>query len=105
VLTFPKSLDRVSLERRLTVRDAGGKEIAGRIEIGAAERSWAFHPKKAWRVAGYRLDVAAELEDVAGNTPQLPFDRDLNAPTPPPQALTLRFRPQAAQGASGKDAR
>jgi hypothetical protein len=105
VLTFPKSLDRLSLERRLTVRGADGKEVAGRIEVGAAERSWAFQPKTAWQASGYRVDVAAELEDVAGNTPQLPFDRDLNAPTPPPQALTLRFRPRPAQGASGKGAR
>lgn len=106
LLTFPKSLDRVSLERRLKVLDADGKAVRGRVEIGAAERAWTFHPTAAWKAAEYRVAVNGELEDVAGNTPLRPFDLDLKAPTPAAQPLALRFRPRAvapAQGAaSGK---
>src|SRR5262249_45036469 len=76
-LAFPKALDRMGLERRLKVLDGDGKEVRGRIEVGAGERSWAFHPANPWRAAGYRVEVDRELEDVAGNTPARAFDVDL----------------------------
>jgi hypothetical protein len=108
VLAFPKALDRMGLDRRLKVLDGDGKEVGGRIEVGAGERSWAFHPASPWRAADYRVDVDRELEDVAGNSPARPFDVDLTAPAPPPQSLSLRFRPgptAPAQGAaSGREA-
>src|SRR5262249_27547494 len=56
-LAFPKALDRMGLERRLKVLDGDGKEVRGRIEVGAGERSWAFHPANPWRAAGYRVEV------------------------------------------------
>jgi hypothetical protein len=100
VLAFPTSLDRVGLERRLKVLDATGKDVSGRIEVGAGERSWAFHPASPWRAADYRVAVDRELEDVAGNTAVRAFDVDLTVPPPPPQSLTLSFRPAPAQGAA-----
>jgi hypothetical protein len=93
VLALPKPLDRVSLERRLKILDSDGKEVSGRIEVGAGERSWSFHPARPWKDAAYRVDVDRELEDVAGNTPTRPFDMDLKAPRPAPQSLSLRFHP------------
>jgi hypothetical protein len=94
VLSFPKVLDRLGLERRLKVVDAAGTEVAGRVEVGASERSWSFHPAAAWKPAGYRVEVDRELEDVAGNTPLSPFDVDPKAPKRPPQRLSLPFRPK-----------
>src|SRR5262249_19675005 len=92
-LEFPKALDRGSLTRLLTVVDAKGKPVAGKIELGKAERSWLFQPAKAWKNAEYRVKVDGKFEDVAGNTPLRPFDRDLKAPAPKIQPLLLPFRP------------
>jgi hypothetical protein len=96
VVTFAGPLDRGGLESGLKVFDGSGKEVAGRIEVGAQERSWSFHPARPWKEAAYEVRVHGELEDVAGNTPLRPFDRDLKAPTPAPQSLTLPFRPRLA---------
>jgi hypothetical protein len=101
VLAFPTSLDRLGLERRLKVLDSEGKEVGGRTEVGAGERSWAFHPASPWKVAAYRVEVDRELEDVAGNTPVRAFDVDLTVPAPPPQSLSLRFQPAPAAPAQG----
>jgi hypothetical protein len=105
VLSFPTVLDRLALNHRLKVVDAGGKEIAGRVEVGAGERSWSFRPAGAWEAAAYRVEVDPELEDVAGNTPLSPFDVDLDTPKRPPQRLSLPFRPRAAARIQGGPAK
>ncbi|MCI0464033.1 MAG: Ig-like domain-containing protein [Gemmataceae bacterium] len=101
-LAFAAPLDRGGLETGLKVFDGSGKEVAGRIEVGAQERSWSFHPAQPWKATAYEVRVDGELEDVAGNTPLRPFDRDLKAPTPPPQRLTLPFRPRPAAQTGAK---
>jgi hypothetical protein len=97
-LGFPKPLDRDSLTRLLAVVDAKGNVIAGKIEIGKAERSWSFQPSQPWQAAEYRVKVSGKLEDVAGNTPLRPFDLDLKGPAPKVQPLTIPFRPVNAPG-------
>jgi len=93
-LTFPKSIDHRSLQRFLNVTDDKGQPIDGTITIGAEEKSWQFTPAKAWQARGYRLDAEDTLEDVAGNTPKLPFDHDLTSPKLPPQNLRWQFQPR-----------
>ncbi len=95
VLEFPKALDHLSLERFLTIQDAKGRKVAGKIEVGANERSWKFTPAQAWQAEEYTLTVDGRLEDTAGNTPLRPFDVDRNAPQPPPQVLSRRFQPRS----------
>lgn len=95
VVSLPKALDRVGLESRLQVIDAAGKAVAGRVEVGAGEKSWSFVPSRPWAAAEHTLKVSAELEDPCGNTPTSAFDVDLKAPRPRPQPLTLSFRPTA----------
>src|SRR5207248_7910618 len=91
---FSKSLDHKALERFLTVRDGKGAPVAGTMATGAHEKSWTFLPARRWENQAYRLLVNERLEDIAGNTLLRPFDLDLQAPMPPPQAPALRFQPR-----------
>jgi len=102
VVALASPLDRGGLETGLKVFDGSGKEVAGQIEIGAQERSWSFHPAQPWKAAAYAVRVDGELEDVAGNTPLRPFDRDLKEKMSPPQRLTLLFQPRPAAQAGVK---
>src|SRR5262249_26529654 len=96
VLTFPKPLDRMSLQRFLKVTDAAGQPVAGKVDVGSRECSWSFRPALPWGASAYTITVDGKLEDVAGNTPLRPFDMDLKAPVPPPQKLTIPFRAGAS---------
>jgi hypothetical protein len=90
-LSLAKSIDHRSLQRFLKVSDNQGQPIDGAIAIGKEERTWQFTPAAPWRKAGYHLDLDGRLEDVAGNTPLLPFDNDLKAKKLPPQKLRWEF--------------
>jgi hypothetical protein len=92
---MPTSIDHRALADYLMITNAAGKRIEGTVTIGKDEKAWAFQPAQAWSAEDYRLNVHPELEDVAGNTPQRPFDLDLKAPRLPAQRLHLPFRPVA----------
>jgi hypothetical protein len=92
-LTFPTSIDHRSLQRFLSVTDHRGNRFAGQIAIGKEEKTWQFTPDKMWDDCTYRLVIDPQLEDVAGNTPERPFDLDLKAPKLVPQKLRLDFQP------------
>jgi Bacterial Ig-like domain len=92
-LTFPRALDSRGLQRFVTVIDAQGKPLAGKIEVSRDARTWTFQPDRAWTAQDYTIEVDRGLEDVAGNNPIHPFDVDADAPPPPPQRLSLAFRP------------
>jgi hypothetical protein len=95
LVDFPKSIDHRSLQRFMSVTDAKGKRLDGTIEIGKDEKSWAFLPKdSSWPAGAYYLNIDGQLEDVAGNTPERPFDLDLKAKKLAPQKLRLDFQPQ-----------
>jgi hypothetical protein len=91
---FPKSIDHKLLEHYLTVVDAQGSLIAGKTQVGPNEKSWAFVPSRPFENQDYRLKIDGRLEDVAGNTPQRPFDLDITAKAPPEQRLEIPFRPR-----------
>ncbi|MBI3823036.1 MAG: hypothetical protein HY289_10215 [Planctomycetes bacterium] len=93
IVEFPKSIDHRGLQKYLSVLDDKGQRVEGDIEIGQHEKSWALLPKHNWKVRTYYLEVKGDLEDVAGNNPLRPFDRDLKTPKLPPQKLRLEFRP------------
>jgi hypothetical protein len=92
-IDFPQPMDHLGLQRFLKVTDAKGTAVAGKIEVLAGERACKFHPTEAWTAQEYTITVNERLEDVAGNTPVRPFDVDADDPVPPPQRLTLTFRP------------
>ena len=77
---FPEPLDRALIERLVTVVDAEGHGVSGRISITEAETIWRFVPDAPWRPGTYRLTIGTELEDVAGNSVASPFEVDLTTP-------------------------
>jgi hypothetical protein len=93
-LAFPKALDHRGLARYLTLVDNQGKEVPGKVEVGRDGRTWKFVPETPWTQQEYSINVGRQLEDVAGNNPLAPFDVDAEAPVPPPQRLSLPFRPR-----------
>jgi len=74
---FPEPLDRGLLDRLITVIEAGGNSVNGRIEIDADEKRWNFIPDVPWQAGDYELLVGTELEDLAGNTLSGLFEVDV----------------------------
>jgi hypothetical protein len=93
-LTIPQSIDYRSLQTGLTIRNAKGQIIAGKVAIGKGETSWRFTPDQPWLAMPHQVSVSPDLEDVAGNTPARPFDMDLLTPKRPPQKLQFEFEPR-----------
>jgi hypothetical protein len=77
---FPEPLDRALLDRLITVQDALGHHVSGHVAVSQGETHWSFTPQGAWQRGEYRLAVATELEDVAGNNLASPFEVDVSRP-------------------------
>ena len=77
VIRFDRPLDHALLQHSIQVTDALRRLLTGSIEVGAGERSWRFVPQLPWREGRYRLLIDAKLEDLAGNSIQQVFDREL----------------------------
>ena len=91
-LTFPEPLDRALLESALTMIDAKGEAVPGRIEVDADETRWRFTPEVPWVAGDYELEVETELEDLAGNSIRRPFEVDVQRDTPiRPEAKVIRL--------------
>jgi hypothetical protein len=83
-VTFDRPLDRGLVVRCLHVVGATGR-VEGVSAVGPEERSWTFAPTAPWVGAPHRLVVDPVLEDVAGNSVQRVFDRDLSRPEDAPR--------------------
>ena len=93
ILRFPEALDHALLERLLSVRGGSGL-IAGNITVDANETRWQFSPTAPWQPGNYSVDVATELEDVAGNSVRRLFDVDrktASGPTVTTERVQLPF--------------
>jgi hypothetical protein len=77
---FAEPLDRALLAHALTIHDPRGAVVRGEIVVGREEREWTLVPSQPWMAGKHTLRVAGELEDVAGNSLQRVFDRDLTHP-------------------------
>jgi hypothetical protein len=77
---FPEPMDRALLERLISVHDAAGRVVAGRISLAEKETLWRFTPQGPWRPGEFRLVIGTELEDLAGNSVARPFEVDLTGP-------------------------
>jgi hypothetical protein len=94
-VTFDRPLDHGLLQRCLRVVRADG-EVAGAIAVGGEERSVTFTPTSPWRDVAHRLRVDPVLEDVAGNSVQRVFDRDITRADEAPRdggPVEVPFRP------------
>ncbi len=81
-LTFPEPLDRALIESALTLVDARGEAVPCRLEIEANETRWRFTPESPWVEGDYALEINADLEDLAGNSINRPFEVDVVRDTP-----------------------
>lgn len=90
-VTADECLDWALLHRCQWLEDAGGEKLAGELRVGSDGASWSWTPKQTWRAGNYDLCVDEWLEDLAGNTPARPFERDVNEPESPFKVIHRRF--------------
>jgi hypothetical protein len=76
-LVFPWQLDWAQLWRGITVASESGQRISGRIDIDLGETRWRFTPDAPWHKGVHSVRVSPGLEDICGNTPYGPFDRQI----------------------------
>jgi hypothetical protein len=94
-VTFDRPLDHALVARCLHVVGPTGR-VEGDVAVGDEERSWTFEPAMPWRAGVHRVVVDPVLEDVAGNSVQRVFDRDLSNPEDAPHhggPVELPFTP------------
>jgi hypothetical protein len=74
---FEEPMDAALAERLIVVRDADGRVVGGRPELSREATAWTLSPTTPWRTGYYQLEVGVELEDLAGNSVERPFEVDL----------------------------
>ena len=92
VLQFDAPLDRALLFTSIAVVDERGEAVHGTIEVSEGEREWSFTPARPWAPGGYRVHVAPELEDPAGNSLERVFDAELSSGGSAPPTAAGRTR-------------
>jgi len=68
-------LDHALATRLIRITGSGGGAVPGEAKVDHDTRTWSFTPERAWSAGAYQVQVSPELEDVSGNRPGLPFDR------------------------------
>lgn len=76
-VVFSKPLDHSLLQRLMTVLDADGQRLPGRITVSGEETRWHFQPEKPWSAGAYQVLVKTTLEDRCGNSIERPFEIDV----------------------------
>ena len=56
--------------------------MAGSVSISEDEQMWHLTPASSWEPGEYRVAVNGQLEDLAGNAVDRPFEVDLEAVKP-----------------------
>lgn len=77
IVEFDEPMDRALALRMITVRRGAGEVMEGETRLGDAERRWSFMPARPWERGQHALEVAATIEDLAGNNIGRTFDVDL----------------------------
>ena len=77
-----EGFDHVLLIRHQWIEGPDRNRLPGRIVVERGGAAWRFVPQEPWGPGPYVLCVDEWLEDLAGNTPVRPFERDLSAPEP-----------------------
>ena len=90
-VTGAEPLDQALLRRCQWVEDALGEKVAATVEIARGGMAWAWIPRHPWPAGRYHLCVNEWLEDLAGNTPARPFERDVNEPEKDFENIRLAF--------------
>lgn len=71
-VAFDRIMDSGASRRMLFVEGPAGERIKGRISTDGG--GWSIFPERPWSIGSYSLHIAAELEDISGNTVSAPFD-------------------------------
>jgi hypothetical protein len=82
VIHFKESMDHALAGRLLTVSSPTETDLKGRIILKNEESQWYFYPEAPWAAGEYTIRVDSDLEDLAGNNLNRPFDREIS-----PEAL------------------
>lgn len=92
-LELNEPMDHAMLERVLTVRNQDEEVVTGSIEVTNSEMQWSFTPAKVWAVGTHRIDVAANLEDLCGNSIARPFEVKMqdNTAAAPSTKVAIEF--------------
>lgn len=90
IVQFPEPLDYGLLKKAIWVENAKGEVIPGNMGIGNLEESWQWTPTRQWEEGEYRLRIARDLEDLAGNNLERLFD------TPMAKARTEKKTPMTS---------
>jgi len=81
-IKFDRSMDRAVAMKAFSIFNADDDLFPGHFEMEQNETVLLFYPKQVWSSGHYHVQVAAYLEDLAGNNLNRPFDLDLsNSPT------------------------
>jgi hypothetical protein len=94
VISLPEPLDHGLLVGLLEVLNEFGESLGGEVTVSAHERRWSFEPQQPWGPGVYRLRVATQLEDLAGNSLLRPFEIVLagsSVPSDRPRYVELPF--------------
>jgi hypothetical protein len=73
---FAEPLDHALALRLVSVVDLTGAPVTGRAVLESHDRVWSFLPASPWLDSDLLLRIAADLEDLAGNSVRRVFDSD-----------------------------
>lgn len=79
-IRFLESLDSALARRLIIVEDGQGSIVQGQVSLAERESLWLLTPDAPWKAGEYRLVIGTELEDLAGNAINRPFEVDTVGP-------------------------
>ena len=91
MLHFGEALDHALVTQSLTVYTKKGKIVKGEITLRNDDKEWVFVPLNNWQSNPYRIEIKAELEDLAGNNLNRLFDTDLEKQSTPKKNLPYYY--------------
>ena len=90
VIKFNEPLDHVLAERTISVTDANGNEVKGKLNVNEHSDVVYFLPASEWKREMHSLQIESRLEDLAGNNLDRLFEVDLNKKQEPPKNIYKR---------------
>jgi hypothetical protein len=81
VVDFDEPMDHALALRLMSVQ-ARGRTVNGEASLAEEDRRWLFVPGRPWRSGTHRVQVAATIEDLAGNNIGKAFDVNLESGAP-----------------------
>ena len=90
VIKFNEPLDHVLAERTISVTDANGNEVKGKLNVNDHGDTLYFLPDSEWKRGDHALQIESRLEDLAGNNLDRLFDVDLDQKNEPAKNIHKR---------------